>query len=414
MFRDLLAWLGFDPGTSKCAAAEELCRYWEICRKEDIGPAIAEFQKRPESFFYKPEVIGHFQDFFRLKYPYDPRPTVFSILRRGEIADDLRGPVESLVRESFEPDYISVGDTDYYWEIDFTLEFCPSSLPLPEHFYRNDPSPGIGSSETQPMDSDTKHQPVVMNREEFRELVRKHRGKDSFRIRVRWLNQNSMPPLGAKMDLHLIHAGEENGFHLNRSTGLISPLSRWLLTPKQILQSADAWDTLFKFRIADRIESFVLVPATQTEFRDFLVKKKSDWRFTVDEIANRKAIPGDYYIAYTPRLQRTVHQEELREIWRLIQLERQFAEGGRTRALSERTLRQAKILREVIAEGSSAPYKETAAIDLFREHEKKMKEEKREGDVDDLQDFSPELIAKTAEQIRRHKNFSDNTSHTTS
>lgn len=401
MFNELLTWLGFGPSVSTRAAVEELCRYWEICRKEDIGPAIAGLQKRPDCFFYKPEIIEHFQHFFSLKYPYAPRPAVFSITRRGEFTDDLRGPVESLIREGYEPERITADGIEYLWWEDFVLEFCPSALPLPEHFRWKDLSLDIGSSETEPMGSETNYQPVVMSRKEFRELVRKHRGKESFRIRVRWLSRNSMPHVGAKMNLHLIHAGEEHGFHLNRSTDLISPLSRWLLTGKQIHQPADAWKTFFKFRIADRDIVFVHVPATQTEFRDALSKKNSDRRYTAGEISDEDK-PGEYYIAYTPGLQRTLNQEELRTHWRLIQIERQFLEGGRTRALSEKTLQQEKILREVIADGSSAPYKDTAAIYLLREQEKKLKKEGGEGDVDDL-DVSQELIEKTAEQIRRHK-----------
>lgn len=371
-FNEMMAWLRLPESEQ----ASEMLTGWDICREDDIAPSIKHFERNQLSALYKPAIADNLAAFLKLRMPFAPnlrRP--FTIIRSSSVIDNIRDPIESLIREGFEPDYICDSNgLDYYWEEHFTLECVSKHVELPAHFSRQSPVSGLGTPNTQLDTDDFSHAPVLIGRKNFRELIKNARRKDPFVLRIRWFNSESAPPAGSALSIYLQHTGEDLGSILNSSTAFLSPLSRLLLTSKQIAQPAESWDTFFKFQIADRVASFIEIPDHMEIFRDRLVHKSQKLRWTAEQIVNADEPLKGYFIAYTKRLEFPMTPKALSFLWRMIKIERQFLEGGRSRQDSKKTRSDRKILAEHEPYPGISKYKSAAEIALKKEREETLSE----------------------------------------
>ncbi len=137
--------------------------------------------------------------------------------------------------------------------------------------------------------------------------------------------------------------------HKLSDTSLLSPLSKLLLTNKEIFQKKEEWQTLIKFNVAERVEEFIQITENtkQAAFIQALSPRNHEYRISLDSIPLKHVEDTNLYFPYHKDSYNFL-RENIKDIWFLIQLEQFYHLRKSTKTLKAETQLIVRLLHEEI------------------------------------------------------------------
>ena len=380
----------------------EKIKDWELFRAEDIDFLTKRHTVEPMSFENLREVRAEqlrqsFSSIAGMNIPYSAPfsigPFYFKISKNG-VSSPLRGEIESLIGHGLQIESLSWLDNEgnkrtIFWNSGFVVSPCSfdrNSLPI-----RRDVDSCSNKKFREIYDRSNR----VSMLPSMRRKIAKDSGIKSINlvdeIEVRGINIKAqairvvnsknihprslkIPDLGPEIDSilannsseestdmsptpppgtvcecwlenHLIDAKYSDSSKPMISLEPLTPTSRLVFTKQQVFQNSEKWDSMIKFRIAERFSSYIhLIDGMNQKGFQFALGNS---KFHLDTKQILKLDESALLIPFRKTMIKMRRGENLTNLWKAIKIEKLILTGCRVKGLRDDTATRLEILEEL-------------------------------------------------------------------